>query len=104
MPMLQSAITAKAQTTLPKGVREALGVRPGDRLAYVVEHDHAIIMKAEDELTDAGMAAFLKFLEDDIVARRSVVPLPDDLLQRANSLVGGVDVDIDAPIEGDVAI
>ena len=35
-PMLESRITAKGQTTLPKAVREALGVRPGDRVRYTI--------------------------------------------------------------------
>ena len=34
--MVQSAITSKGQTTLPKSVREALGVRAGDRIRYVI--------------------------------------------------------------------
>lgn len=34
--MVMSAITSKGQTTLPKPVREALGVVPGDRVRYVI--------------------------------------------------------------------
>lgn len=34
--MVESAITAKGQTTLPKPVRRALGVEPGDRVRYVI--------------------------------------------------------------------
>ena len=34
--MITSAITSKGQTTLPKLVREALGVGAGDRVRYVV--------------------------------------------------------------------
>ncbi len=34
--MVESAITSKGQTTLPKVVREALGVEPGDRPRYVI--------------------------------------------------------------------
>ena len=34
--MIESAITSKGQTTLPKPVREALGVVPGDRVRYVI--------------------------------------------------------------------
>lgn len=34
--MLESAITKKGQTTLPKPVRESLGVRAGDRVRYVI--------------------------------------------------------------------
>lgn len=34
--MVESAITTKGQTTLPKPVRRALGVEPGDRVRYVI--------------------------------------------------------------------
>lgn len=34
--MVESSLTSKCQTTVPKPVREALGVSPGDRLRYVI--------------------------------------------------------------------
>ena len=34
--MLESAVTKKGQTTLPKPVRDTLGVKAGDRVRYVV--------------------------------------------------------------------
>ena len=34
--MIESSIGAKGQTTLPKPVREALGVGTGDRVRYVI--------------------------------------------------------------------
>ncbi len=34
--MIESAITKKGQTTLPKAVREVLGVQVGDRVRYVI--------------------------------------------------------------------
>ncbi len=34
--MVESSVTSKGQTTLPKPVREALGIVPGDRLRYVI--------------------------------------------------------------------
>lgn len=34
--MLESTVTKKGQTTLPKPVRETLGVRAGDRVRYVI--------------------------------------------------------------------
>ncbi len=34
--MLESSITKKGQTTLPKPVRETLGIQAGDRVRYVI--------------------------------------------------------------------
>jgi len=34
--MIESKVTVKGQTTLPKPVREALGITPGDRVRYVI--------------------------------------------------------------------
>lgn len=34
--MQESTVTAKGQTTVPRQVRKALGLRPGDRLRYQV--------------------------------------------------------------------
>ncbi len=36
--MIESGITAKGQTTLPKIVREVLGIEAGDRIRYII-HD-----------------------------------------------------------------
>ena len=34
--MLKSTVTKKGQTTLPKPVRDTLGVQAGDRVCYIV--------------------------------------------------------------------
>ena len=34
--MIQSSVTTKGQTTLPKAVRDALGVEAGDRVRYLI--------------------------------------------------------------------
>ena len=34
--MIESVLTSKGQTTLPKAVREHLGVSPGDRVRYII--------------------------------------------------------------------
>lgn len=41
--MLHSTVTIKGQTTIPGEIREALQIKPGDRLEYAVEGDHATI-------------------------------------------------------------
>ncbi len=42
--MIESGITSKGQTTLPKAVREALAVQPGDRVRYVILEGEVRIM------------------------------------------------------------
>jgi AbrB family looped-hinge helix DNA binding protein len=41
--MAHSTVTSKGQTTIPGRVRKALRIKPGDRLEYAVEGDHATI-------------------------------------------------------------
>ena len=41
--MSHSTVTSKGQTTIPGRIRKALRIRPGDKLEYAVEGDHAII-------------------------------------------------------------
>jgi AbrB family looped-hinge helix DNA binding protein len=40
-------VTSKAQTTLPKEVRDALGVKPGDSIVYRVTPSGVSLAKAE---------------------------------------------------------
>jgi antitoxin PrlF len=40
-----SKVTSKGQTTLPREVREALSLRPGDRVVYEIEDDAVMIRK-----------------------------------------------------------
>ena len=42
-----SKLTAKAQTTVPKEVREALGVGPGDMLVYRIAKGKVTLARAE---------------------------------------------------------
>ena len=44
--MITSKLTSKAQTTIPQAVRLALGVRPGDEIAYAIENGRVALTKA----------------------------------------------------------
>ena len=41
--MPHSTVTSKGQTTIPGKIRKALRIKPGDKLEYLVEGDHATI-------------------------------------------------------------
>jgi AbrB family looped-hinge helix DNA binding protein len=45
--MASATITSKGQITVPKEIREALGVRPGDRLAFHRRGDGTVVVEAE---------------------------------------------------------
>jgi len=42
--MLQSIITRKGQTTIPKEIRDFLNLKPNDKLFYIVE-DSKVVLK-----------------------------------------------------------
>ncbi len=43
MAMTHSTLTRKGQTTIPLEIRQALNLKPGDRIRYEVEGDFATI-------------------------------------------------------------
>lgn len=104
--VLRSKLTAKAQTTVPTGVRQALGLHAGDTLAYVIEGDHVIVSKmGSDEDADPVLESFLDLLSRDMVEnpeRLSVIP--KSLVKRARDLVRGVRPDPRERISGRVAL
>ncbi len=101
---LISKVTAKAQTTLPSGVRKALAVGPGDSLRYRIEGHRAIIEKASPE-ADPAVGAFLDFLAGDLTRHpERLRGMPKALLRRARALTRGISIDHEAAIEGTVAL
>jgi antitoxin PrlF len=55
--MPSSTLTSKGQITIPKAVREELGLRVGDRVAFRVLEDGTVVVESEtiDLLSLAGM-------------------------------------------------
>lgn len=49
-----SKLTTKGQITIPKAVRNALNLEPGDSVLFRVERDHAILARIPDFLDLAG--------------------------------------------------
>jgi len=97
-------ITAKGQTTVPKAIRQALGVSYGGRITFRVE-DGTVSVHAAAEPEDPSLAPFLALLERDIAARpEALVPLTTGLSARMTAATEGVEIDPDAPIDGEVAL
>lgn len=41
---MESTLTVKGQATLPKAVREHLGLKPGDRVKFFIHPDGTVVM------------------------------------------------------------
>ena len=41
---MESAITSKGQATIPKPIRELLGLKPGDRVKFFVRPDGSVVL------------------------------------------------------------
>jgi len=99
-------ITAKGQTTVPKAVRQALGVGYGGRIAFRVERGRVTVhaLAEAEEGADPALVPFLALLEADMVSRpaQAIRPLPEALVDRMNALA--TEVDLNAAIEGDVSL
>ncbi len=100
-------ITRKGQTTVPKAVRQALGVDYGGKIAFCLHDDGVTVRRVDEEdgWDDPALAGFLNFLADDIRARHgAVTDIPSDLAVRILELTKGIMIDPDEAIEGDVAL
>lgn len=47
-------VTSKGQVTVPKAVREALGIKEGDEVVFRVEGNRAVLARTPDFLELAG--------------------------------------------------
>ncbi|MFB6232096.1 MAG: AbrB/MazE/SpoVT family DNA-binding domain-containing protein [Salinibacter sp.] len=50
--MPTSTLTSRGQTTIPKSIREALQLRPGDRVEFILEGDQVVLRRAGADLTE----------------------------------------------------
>lgn len=55
---MESAITVKGQATIPKAVREHLGLKPGDRVKFFFHPDGSVVLLPK--LPAAALRGLLK--------------------------------------------
>ena len=55
--MIASTVTSKGQTTLPKEVRDELGLKPGDKIRWVVADGEVLLLRTRTLEEVAGSLA-----------------------------------------------
>lgn len=97
-----ATLTSKGQITLPKSIRQALGVDTGGKVAFDLRGGEVVVTRADAEHEDPAIAAFLTLLARDIEAGRNIRGLPEDLartmLEHAGHKVSLAD-DFDEDVE-----
>lgn len=98
-----STITSKGQTTVPKSVRQALGLNEGDQIAFRVDESGVTVRRAEETRDDPALGAFLSFLAKDIEDHpERLQTMSPEMAKHITSLTEGMTFDPDEAIEGDV--
>lgn len=98
-----STISSKGQTTVPKSVRQALGLSEGDQIAFRVDEGGVTLRRADDARDDPALGAFLDFLAKDIASHPAKLKtLSPAMARRMASLTKGMTFDPDEAIEGGV--
>lgn len=97
----ESTLTDRYQTTVPEVVRRALKLGKRDKIHYTVRPGGEVVLSrassADDD--DPVLGQFLDFLARDLAEHpERVAALDADLVSRIESLVRGVEVDLDAEL------
>ena len=101
---VESTLTDRYQTTVPETVRRALKLGKRDKVRYSIRPDGDIVLTRAptDAVDDPVLGQFLGFLATDIARHPERVQLVDaSLVKRIRSLVGTVDIDLDAALSAD---
>ena len=101
---MDATVAERGQITLPKPIRQALGVDFGGKVAFDLRGTQVVVSRVDNEgHEDPAIASFLALLEKDIAAGKHVSTLPDEL---ANALLSALQQPVDPgeDIQGDVAL
>ena len=99
----ESTLTQKYQTTIPYVVRQALGLEKGSKISYQIQDDGNVLIFRQDDNQDESdpiLEQFLDFLEQDMVKNpQRIKAITSSTVERMQSLIGDMSVDLDAPLE-----
>ena len=96
----ESTLTDRYQTTVPDIVRKTLGLNKRDKITYVINADGTVtITRSETSQDDPILGKFLNFIAQDIEQNpQHIQPITTKNLVRVQSLIGDMNIDLDAPL------
>lgn len=98
---VESTLTDRYQTTVPETVRRVLHLGKRDKIHYTIRPSGEVVLTRSEfyKGDDPVLGQFLTFLADDIARHPEHLQAIDvGLAQRIQSLVGSIDVDLDAAL------
>lgn len=101
---VESTLTDRYQTTVPETVRRVLRLGKRDKIHYTIRPGGEVVLTRAEPVTDDDpvLGQFLAFLAHDIASHPERLQTIDaGLVQRLQSLVGNVEVDLDAGLSAD---
>jgi antitoxin PrlF len=101
---VESTLTDRYQTTVPETIRHALKLGKRDKIRYTLRQNGEVLLTraTSTEGDDPVLGQFLDFLARDIASHpERLRAVGTDLVSRLQSLVGGVEADLDAPLSED---
>jgi antitoxin PrlF len=99
-----STLTDRYQTTVPETVRRVLRLGKRDKLRYSIRPSGEVVLSRATTVprSDPVLDAFLAFLARDMAKHpEQLQTLDAGLVQRLQSLVGEVEVDLDSALSAD---
>lgn len=96
----ESTITARGQTTIPRSVRNVLGVSKGEKLHYSLNSHGEVVLSGPKNFGDPAISSFINFLAEDIKSHpERLQTMNPQLFNRIENLTSGIDVDLDSPLK-----
>jgi antitoxin PrlF len=106
---VESTLTDRYQTTVPETVRRALRLGKRDKIRYSIRPSGEVVLTRSTsveglESDDPVLGQFLDFLARDMASHPERLQAVDaGLVERLQSLVGGIEFDLDAALSADDA-
>jgi antitoxin PrlF len=100
----ESTLTDRYQTTVPETVRRALKLGKRDKIHYTIRPDGEVVLRraAPTDGDDLVLGQFIEFLARNMADHPERLQSVDaGFVARIRSLVGQVEVDLDAPLPAD---